>query len=152
MEIRVADLSDPQVLDLVRLHLHGMQTNTPADHVFALDLAGLQQPGITLWAAWRADRALGIGALKRLDAGSGEIKSMRTHPDTLRQGVGACLLEHIIDAARGAGLTRLSLETGRGPAFDPALALYRRRGFVSGPPFGAYEPSPYNQFFHLTLD
>lgn len=151
MEIRVADLTDPQVLDLVRIHLHGMQANTPADHVFALDLSGLQQPGITVWAAWREGRALGIGALQRLDAGSGEIKSMRTHPDHLRHGVGACLLDHIIAAARGAGLTRLSLETGRGDAFAPALALYVKRGFVSGPPFGDYAASPYNQFFHLAL-
>jgi putative acetyltransferase len=45
----------------------------------------------------------------------------------------------------------LSLETGSGPFFQPALALYRRRGFVEGEPFGEYERSDFNQFLHLTL-
>ena len=55
---------------------------------------------------------------------------MRTDPHHLRKGVGAALLEHIIGEARRRGLTQLSLETGRGPAFEPALALYLKRGFV----------------------
>jgi putative acetyltransferase len=76
---------------------------------------------------------------------------MRTHPDYLRQGVGAAILEHIIGEARGRGLRRLSLETGQGPAFAPALALYRRRGFVDGEAFADYVRSPFNQFLHLTL-
>ena len=93
----------------------------------------------------------GIGALKRLDDGTGEVKSMRTHPDQLRRGVGAALLEHIIAVARAEGLTRLSLETGSGPAFAPALAFYRRRGFVDGAAFGGYVRSDFNQFLHLAL-
>jgi putative acetyltransferase len=49
------------------------------------------------------------------------------------------------------GLRRLSLETGSGPAFEPALALYRKRGFQHGEPFGDYVPSAFNQFLHLSL-
>jgi putative acetyltransferase len=71
---------------------------------------------------------------------------MRTHPDFLRQGAGVAILAHIIAVARSRGMTRLSLETGSGPAFEPALALYRRSGFVPGEAFGAYEISPFNQF------
>lgn len=93
----------------------------------------------------------GIGALKQFDATSGEIKSMRTHPDYLRRGVAAALLEHIIGEARARGLQRLSLETGSGDAFEPALALYRRRGFVNGEAFSDYEKSDFNQFLHLAL-
>jgi putative acetyltransferase len=87
--------------------------------------------------------------LKDLGDGAGEVKSMRTHPDHLRRGVGAALLEHIIGAAKARGMARLSLETGRGPAFEAALALYRKRGFVDGPPFADYAPSDFNQFLHL---
>jgi putative acetyltransferase len=76
---------------------------------------------------------------------------MRTHPDHLRQGVAAALLDHIIAAARARGLARLSLETGSGPAFDPALALYRRRGFIDGDVFSDYRRSSFNQFLHLSL-
>jgi putative acetyltransferase len=48
-------------------------------------------------------------------------------------------------------LTHLSLETGSGPAFDPALALYRKYGFVDGEAFSDYQPSAFNQFLHLQL-
>jgi putative acetyltransferase len=76
---------------------------------------------------------------------------MRTHPDHLRKGAAAAILARIIDEARARGLRRLSLETGRGPSFDAAVALYRRFGFVNGGAFGDYEASAYNQFFHLDL-
>ena len=76
---------------------------------------------------------------------------MRTHPDRLRRGAGAAILTAILDHARQTGLGRVSLETGSGPSFEPALALYRRAGFVSGEAFGDYEKSDFNQFFHLDL-
>jgi putative acetyltransferase len=107
---------------------------------------------VTLWSAWAGDEILGMGALKRLDARSGEVKSMRTHPNHLRRGVASALLEHIIIEARTRGYHRLSLETGSGPAFEPALELYRRRGFVDGSPFGEYTLSDFNQFLHLRID
>jgi putative acetyltransferase len=59
--------------------------------------------------------------------------------------------ERIIEEAKQRGLKRLSLETGSGPAFEPALALYRKRGFANGGPFGEYEQSSFNQFLHLSL-
>jgi putative acetyltransferase len=151
MEIRVDDLSSEPTRELLRLHLAGMHANSPPGHVFALDLSGLLAPGVTVWTAWKAETVCGIGALKQLDTGSGEVKSMRTHPDHLRQGVGAAILERIIADARVRGFRRLSLETGQGPAFEPALALYRRRGFVDGEPFADYLRSPFNQFLHLKL-
>ena len=151
LTIREAELSDAAVRALLALHLAGMHASSPPGHVFALDLSGLRTPDVTVWTAWAGAALAGIGALKRLGRGTGEVKSMRTHPDHLRRGVGAALLEHIIAAARAEGLARLSLETGSGPAFAPALALYRRRGFVDGAAFGDYERSDFNQFLHLAL-
>ena len=109
-------------------------------------------PGVTVWTARAAGRVAAIAALRVMDDNTGEVKSMRTHPDFLRQGAGAALLGQVIGEARRLGLSRLSLETGSGPAFDPALALYRRRGFVAGPAFGPYEKSAFNQFLHMELD
>jgi putative acetyltransferase len=151
MDIRVDDLSSDATRDLLRLHLQGMHANSPPGHVFALDLSGLQLPEVTVWSAWNDDEICGIGALKQLDASSGEVKSMRTHPRYLRQGVGAALLERIIEEARTRNLRRLSLETGSGPAFEPALGLYRKRGFVDGAAFADYARSEFNQFLHLSL-
>ena len=151
LEIRPDDLSGEKTRALLALHLSGMHANTPAGHVFALDLSGLKAADVTVWSGWRGAAICGIGALRQLDAETGEVKSMRTHPDFLRQGVAAALLEHIIGEAKARGLVTLSLETGRGPAFEPALALYRRRGFKDGGPFGDYAPSDFNQFLHLEL-
>jgi len=108
-------------------------------------------PEVSVWAAWQADKIAGIGALKDLGGRVGELKSMRTHPEFLRRGVGAALLEHIIGVAKLKGMNRLSLETGSGWYFEPALSLYRRRGFVDGDEFADYKRTDFNQFLHLTL-
>lgn len=149
--LRPADFDDPQVRALVRTHLSGMRGASPPEAVFAFDLSALRAPDLSVWTAWRGDRLAGMGALKQLSPQHGELKSMRTHVDFLRRGVGTFLLEHLIDVARQRGYTHLSLETGTGPTFEPALALYRRRGFLPGPPFGDYTASPFNQYLHLEL-
>jgi len=149
--IREDDLSGIQTRDLLELHLRGMYSTSPPECVFALDLSGLQDPAVTVWGAWDGDRLAAIGALKMLDGDQAEVKSMRTHPDFLRRGAAAALLDHVIETARAHGVRRLSLETGRGPAFEPALAMYRRRGFVEGEPFSDYLPNDFSQFLHLAL-
>jgi putative acetyltransferase len=149
--IRRDDLSGEPSRRLLALHLQGMHANSPPGHVFALDLSGLRTPDVTVWSAWDGDAVVAIGALKLLGDGTGELKSMRTDPDHLRRGVAALLLERIIAEAKALGLSRLSLETGSGPAFEAALALYRKRGFENGDAFSDYEPSAFNQFLHLKL-
>lgn len=151
LTIREDDLTDARVRALLALHLAGMHANSPPGHVFALDLSGLQVPAVTMFTAWDGEAAAGIGAIKDLGDGTAEVKSMRTHPDHLRKGVAAAMLEHIIGVARARGLRRLSLETGSGPAFDAALALYRKRGFRDGEAFGDYVRSEFNQFLHMDL-
>jgi putative acetyltransferase len=151
MIIKPGDFDDERVKALLTRHLEGMHASSPPGHVFALDWSGLQKPGISFYALWEGEALLGFGALKELDSTSGEIKSMRTADAHLRRGVGARILDYIIGEARRRGYTRLSLETGSGPAFEPALALYRTRGFTNGGAFGDYEKSAFNQFLHLDL-
>jgi putative acetyltransferase len=147
----VDDLEGEPTQALLALHLAGMHATSPPENVFALDLSGLKAPGVTVWTARRGELIAGIGALKELGGGAAELKSMRTHPDCLRQGVAAALLDHIIGEAKTRGLTRLSLETGRGPAFEPALSLYRNRGFADGEAFADYQASDFSQFLHMDL-
>jgi putative acetyltransferase len=149
--IRPADFDDDRVMALLTRHLEGMHASSPPGHVFALDWSGLQQPEVSFYALWEGEELLGFGALKELDRWTGEIKSMRTADAHLRKGVAAAILDHIVAEARVRGYSRLSLETGSGPAFEPALALYRKYGFVDGEPFGGYEKSAFNQFLHLDL-
>lgn len=151
MKIKDGDFNDLKVLELLRLHLSGMQENSPPKSVHALDLTGLQSTDISFWTVWSGDDLMGCGALKRLSADRAEIKSMRTHAHHMRKGVGAYLLEYIIANARRRGFSMLSLETGSGPAFMAALGLYRKYGFENGAAFADYELSEFNQFLHLKL-
>jgi len=151
MDIVPADLDNPQVRALLARHLWGMKASSPPGAVFALDLGGLRQPDIAAFAGWEGDELCCIGAIKALSSEHGELKSMRTADAHLRQGAGTAMLEHLISIARSRGYQRLSLETGSGPDFEPALTLYRKRGFQDGEAFADYAARAFNQFLHLQL-
>ena len=144
------DLFATDVADLLTLHLDRMRAHSPPGSVHALDLTRLATPDIAFWTVREGGDLLGCGALRDL-GDAGEIKSMRTADAHLRRGVGALLVDHMIAMARARGYRRLSLETGSGAAFEPALALYRARGFAYGPAFGDYVATDFNQFLHLDL-
>ena len=76
---------------------------------------------------------------------------MRTPEWARGRGVGAAVLVAILDHARAAGLTRVSLETGSQDFFIPAHRLYESHGFVECPPFGDYVPDPHSRFYTLLL-
>jgi putative acetyltransferase len=61
------------------------------------------------------------------------------------------MLRHIISFARSRGISRLSLETGSWDYFRPAVALYRRHGFIECPPFANYVPDRNSIFMTLDL-
>ncbi len=146
MRITPDDLTRPEIRALLEVHFAGMLANSPPGSCHFLDFDGLNAPDVTFWSIWEDDSLMGCGALKRLDPLHGEIKSMRTHADHLRKGVGAAMLRHIIDEAKARGIKRLSLETGSGDAFDAAHALYLRFGFEYCPPFGAYTDDTFSRF------
>ena len=150
--IKPGDFDDDRVKALLTRHLKGMHANSPSGQVFALDWSGLQTPEMSFYALWEGEELLGFGALRELEPRAGEVKSMRTADAHLREGVAAMILDHIIAEARQRRYPRLSLETGSGPAFEPALKLYRKYGFTNGAAFGGYEKSPFNQFLHLDLE
>lgn len=151
MRIVEDDLSGPEIAALLTEHLAAMVRNSPPQCVHALDLAALQAADITFWTAWSKSNLLGCGALKELDPSHGEIKSMRTADAFLGQGVGSAILSHLIDIAVARSYSRLSLETGSGPAFAPALALYEKFGFKYCGPFANYRADPFTRFMTMEL-
>src|SRR6185312_6991205 len=120
MRIVVDDLSGPEIADFLNDHVDQMRSITPIEAAYALDLDGLRRPEITFWSVWDEDRLVGCGAIKQLDAGHAELKSMRTAPARRRSGIGALLLTHIIGESQRLGFARLSLETGSDEFFQPA--------------------------------
>lgn len=154
MHIVEGGLDDPRVVALLRAHLISARAETAPGSAHALDLSGLRSPGVAFWSAWDGEAGgslVGVGALKRLNADHGEVKSMHTAEGVRGRGIGSALLRHIIAHARTLGLSRLSLETGAWPYFAPARALYARHGFVECAPFGDYRPDPHSVFMTLEL-
>src|SRR5579863_6723056 len=112
MRMLRGDLGDPRVIELLRIHLTSARAETAPGSAHALDLTGLQSPDISFWTIWDDETLLGVGALKRLSADHGEVKSMYTVQFSRRRGAGSAMLRHIIATARASGMSRLSLETG----------------------------------------
>jgi len=153
MEIRRDDLTGPQVQALIREHLEHMSSLSPPESTHALDLDKLRQPDIIFWSAWEDGELFGIGALKELGDGHGEIKSMRTAARHHRKGVARQMLQRIVDEALQRGYRRISLETGarKYEAFHPAHRLYERFGFRECGPFDSYIEDPNSLFMTLDL-
>jgi len=151
VKIVVDDLSGPEIADFLTEHVREMQSLTPPEHAYALDLDELRKPEITFWSVVDGDSLVGCGAIKRLDADHAELKSMRTATDRKRGGIASRLLEHIIAEATRMGFTRLSLETGTAEFFRPARELYAKYGFAYCEPFADYRPSPHNTFMSRSL-
>ena len=151
MDIRIDDLSGPEVRELLEDHLAEMAQLSPPESVHALDIDALCRPGIAFWSAWSDGRLLGCGALKHLDPGHGEVKSMRTPTAHRRKGVARAMLAHIVSEARARSYRRLSLETGSMAAFEPARRLYESFGFTYCSPFADYVDDPNSVFMTLAL-
>lgn len=152
-EVRIVedDLSGEAIRALVAFHLAGMHASSSACKVHALPVARLRAPGVTFYSAWVGDAVAGMGAIKQLDPAHGELKSMRVAPEWLGQGVGEAMLLHLLAVARARGYARVSLETGRGPAFEPALGLYRKHGFTNCDAFADYVVDDFSQCLTLEL-
>lgn len=151
MRIVEGDLRDPRVVDLLHTHLTSARAETAPGSAHALDLTGLRSPEISFWTIWDDEMLLGVGALKRLSADHGEIKSMHTAQSMRGKGAGSAMLRHIIATARAHGMSRLSLETGSWEYFRPARAFYQSHGFVECPPFAEYVLDPNSVFMSLDL-
>jgi arylformamidase len=151
LKIRTDDLKGPEIAALLAEHLRCMAEVSPPESRHALNLDGLRKPGVTFWTVWQGDELAACGALKELDAGHGEIKSMRTAAAHVRKGVASMLLEHLIGEARRRGYGRLSLETGSMAYFEPARRLYRKFGFRNCPAFTGYVEDPNSVFMTKEL-
>jgi putative acetyltransferase len=151
MKIVIDDLSGPEIAAFLEAHVQEMREVTPLESKHALDLDGLRIPEVTFWSVMDGDTLVGCGAIKRLDAGHAEIKSMRTAPDRKRTGVASMMLKHIIGEAAQMGYSRLSLETGSAEFFAPARALYQKFGFEFCGPFADYKDDPNSVFMTRML-
>src|SRR5262245_35927766 len=146
LRFRIDDLSGAPTRALIARHLAGMHAASPPERVHAFGIDKLRHPDVTFWSTWIGDEIAGCGALKRLDAERGEIKSMRVADAFLGRGIGRAVLEHLVAEAQARGMRSLWLETGSSAPFVPALPLYASAGFVRCGPFDGYVEDPFSVF------
>ena len=151
LDFRAGGLNQPDVLALLRTHLHSATEHSPADSIHALDLDGLRAPDMQFWSVWAKTDLVGMCALKSLNDKHAEIKSMRTVATWRRRGVGDAMMAHLLATAVASGLRWLSLETGTAAAYAPARRLYPRHGFTPCPPFAGYRLDPHSCYMRCEL-
>ena len=140
------DFDDARVVALLAGHFAAMRSTAPEESCHVMPIEVMREADLDFFAAGDGEDLAGVGAVKRLDEGHGEIKSMHTAAAFRRRRVGQALLEHILNHAAALGLTRLSLETGSSDVFVAARAFYARNGFSDCPAFVPYEPDPNSLF------
>jgi putative acetyltransferase len=154
VNVGAIEIDDPRTADvreLLRRHLEFARATTPPEGVFALEADELADPSVTFFT-YRVDGELvAVGALKQLDGGHAELKSMHTAQEARGRGIGRAMVDHLLAVARERGFTRVSLETGNMAEFAPARSLYTKAGFVPCGPFGDYEANETSAFMTLDL-
>lgn len=151
MEIKIDDLSSPEIAEFLKEHIREMKSVSPPESKHALDLEGLKKSEITFWTVWNDCCLIGCGAIKKLDTDHAEIKSMRTAASYRGKGIASMLLQHILNEAKRRGYQRISLETGSLPFFVSARNLYTKYGFKYCAPFSTYKEDPNSVFMTIKL-
>lgn len=96
--------------------------------------------------------AQGVGGLRTLRPGTGEIKRMYVRPVLRQRGAGGALLDRLCEEAIDMDMTTLRLDSPR--FLEAAHRLYRRRGFREIAPYPeSFVPPQYLQhWLYMELD
>ena len=129
----------PEVNELLTKHFIELRSASPEGSAHVLDIIGLKIPSIKFWSLWEDEKLLGCGALKFLENGHGEFKSIRVHDNFRNKGNGIKVINHLIDEAKKLKIKRLSIETGAGKFFEPARKLFKDCNFELTEPFAQYK-------------
>jgi putative acetyltransferase len=76
------------------------RSSTPPEHAYIVEADDLTAPDITLFGARRDGALLAVGAIRELDPGHAELKSMHVAEAARGQGVGRALVAHLLTRAR----------------------------------------------------
>ena len=125
---------------------------SPVEFQFKMTVEQMAGTETTLLVARdAAGHPIGMGALKLCGQDTGEVKRMFTVPAARGTGVGAAILQKLVELARESRLTRLVLETGEAPGFEAAWRLYERGGFSRCSAVLDYPDSGWSRFYELAL-
>ena len=143
MEIEIIDYQPAYKGDFKRLNVEWIS------RYFVLETPDLEQlndpegsilrKGGRIYMARFGDQIIGTITLKKFQGTIYELSKMAVSPDHQGRGAGRLMAEHLIREARALGCTMLFLESNQ--KLKPALALYKKLGFVEVP----VSDSPYSR-------
>tara|TARA_B110000967_G_C18742324_1_gene488392 strand:+ start:484 stop:948 length:465 start_codon:yes stop_codon:yes gene_type:complete len=133
------NFDNSKVHDLLVKHFIELRSVSPQGSAHVLDISGLKDASIKFWSLWDEDKLIGSGALKFIDKGHGEFKSIRVNDKFRNKGNGQKVINHLINEAKKLDIKKLSLETGAGKFFTPARKLFIKSGFKTCNPFSHYK-------------
>ncbi len=145
------NFDNPDVNALLKKHFVELRSVSPAGSTHVLDIAGLKDNTIKFWSLWENNEIIGCGALKFLEKGHGEFKSIRVADNFRKKGIGEKIINHLILEAKKLNIVKLSVETGAGNFFQPARKLFYKFGFKECPPFAHYKEDPNSCYYTLKI-
>lgn len=144
--IERADPVAPDIAALIAVHIERSRGYYPEESCHTYGPAEMAAEGVILFVGRIDGEAVSIGGLKPLGAACGEIKSMHTLKAWRGHGIGGRMVHRLLEEAREMGWAAVFLETGSDEASRRARAVYRKFGFETCPPFGAYQDDPLSVF------
>jgi GNAT superfamily N-acetyltransferase len=128
--LSVTDLLEASVEEYVAAALDKLCASAPPEGVFYIIFDG--------------PRAVGMGGIRRVRDGVGELKRIYVAPDVRGGGVGAKSLERLLQDIQSFGYREAVLESG--PFMQSAHHLYEAVGFADCDPYPEAEvPAPLHQ-------
>ena len=146
------NFDNPEVNELLKKHFIELRAASPEGSAHVLDIPGLKIPSIKFWSLWEGNKLLGCGALKFLEEGHGEFKSIRVQDNYRNKGNGVKVINHLIEEAKKLKIKRLSIETGAGKFFEPARKLFKKFEFKPCEPFAHYKKDINSMYLTKLID
>ena len=136
-------MADAQQAELTERH-HGSPGSgaMPSPEYF-------EPPDGRFLVAFEDGDAIACGGVGRLDADTGELRRMYVLPAHRGRGLGRMILEHLEEAGRALGYTKMRLETGN--EAPEALGLYTSAGYEPVPCWGPFADDPKSRCFEKQL-
>jgi len=127
-----------QAGSLIRAYLVWLNERVQSDYGLEFDIEAMMESDLTepdkfmppdgrFYLARYGDEVAGVGCLKKLERGVGEIQRMFVRPGFRGKGIGRAIVDRLIGDARMIGYHQLKLESLE--FLDAAHSLYRSVGF-----------------------
>jgi GNAT superfamily N-acetyltransferase len=143
---------------LIREYLQFLNDRIKRDYGIAFDVEAMVESDLSdpdkfhppdgrFYLAEYGDAVAGVGCLKKLNEGIGEIQRMYVLPSFRGKGVGRAIVAVLIDDARSIGYRQLRLESLE--FLEAAHSLYRSFGFREIDPYADNSMRSYQEAKNL---